>query len=85
MSKMTIEIREVLTVYHQVVIETELSTDELYDKIEELELESWDTASDIICKLEDISGMEILEVIEQDPEVDETEIIDIKEVKEDEK
>jgi hypothetical protein len=75
-----LQVEETLKVTHEIVINTELSFDELNYFINDQAISQCEGIDDCVCLLEEIEGAEIVEITEGDPQVDEIEIIDITEV-----
>lgn len=77
MNTFKLQVEETLKLSHEIVINTELSFDELNDSINDRAISRCECINDCVCVLEKIEGVEIAEVTEGDLETDEMEIIEI--------
>jgi hypothetical protein len=76
-------VEETLKVTHEIIIDTELSFDEINDQIDDRAISRCQGLDDVVIELEKIDGIDIKEVTEGEPETDEMEITDITEAKPD--
>lgn len=81
MSKFKLKFEETIKARHELVIETDLSWDELEEKIDRLRLGDY-TFGDLSFVLEDNCGVTVIDVAEGDLEIDNMECTDIDEVEE---
>lgn len=65
---------------HEIIVETELSFDELADKIDEMRFRDC-VIGDCTIILERDEDIKVIEICEQDPETSDMECVDIREVK----
>ncbi len=73
-------VQETLTLNHEIVIDTNLSFDEINDQIDDRTISRCQGLDDVVIEIEKIDGIDINEIIEGEPEADEMEITDITEV-----